>query len=118
MREPDDAVLKEITNALVTRFGAERVALFGSRARGDQREDSDYDIFVVIPDDAARRPTSLSPGRPIIELLDSEVQGVLGENGNGHRPARRLLSVVAARLPCPNLCQCRRDVIGRDNGAR
>src|SRR5437762_1188145 len=58
MREPDDAVLKEITNALVSRFRADRVALFGSRARGDQREDSDYDIFVVIPDDAARRPTA------------------------------------------------------------
>ena len=28
--------------------GVERIILFGSRARGDYREDSDYDILVVV----------------------------------------------------------------------
>ncbi|MBI1218490.1 MAG: nucleotidyltransferase domain-containing protein [Rhodobacteraceae bacterium] len=31
---------------------ASEVWLFGSRARGDFREDSDFDILAVIPDDA------------------------------------------------------------------
>lgn len=33
-------------------MGALEVWLFGSRARGDFHEDSDYDILAVIPDDA------------------------------------------------------------------
>ncbi|RWR05126.1 nucleotidyltransferase domain-containing protein [Sinirhodobacter populi] len=33
---------------------ASEVWLFGSRARGDFREDSDYDVLAIIPDDAPR----------------------------------------------------------------
>jgi predicted nucleotidyltransferase len=29
----------------------DRIILFGSRARGDNREDSDFDIYVIIDDD-------------------------------------------------------------------
>ena len=32
--------------------GARRVLLFGSAARGDMRDDSDLDFFLVIPDNA------------------------------------------------------------------
>lgn len=32
----------------------EVVYLFGSRARGDGREDSDYDLLVVVPDDTPK----------------------------------------------------------------
>ena len=35
--------------------GAETVYLFGSRARGDHREDSDWDLALILPDDAERR---------------------------------------------------------------
>lgn len=35
--------------------GAEMVYLFGSRARGDHHEDSDWDLALILPDDAARR---------------------------------------------------------------
>jgi len=33
-------------------MGASEVWLFGSRARGDFHENSDYDVLAVIPDDA------------------------------------------------------------------
>ncbi len=33
-------------------LGASEVWLFGSRARGDHRADSDFDILAVVPDDA------------------------------------------------------------------
>jgi uncharacterized protein len=46
----DDPILKRFRAALGEIYGdrLERVVLFGSRARGDAREDSDYDIAVFI----------------------------------------------------------------------
>jgi predicted nucleotidyltransferase len=48
----NDPILKRFRAALDELYGdrAERVVLFGSRARGDAREDSDYDIAVFIKD--------------------------------------------------------------------
>ena len=46
----DDPILKRFRAALDTLYGdrIERVVLFGSRARGDAREDSDYDVAVFL----------------------------------------------------------------------
>ena len=51
-----DPVLKQFRDALNEMYGArlERVVLFGSRARGDQRSDSDYDVAVFLKDYADR----------------------------------------------------------------
>lgn len=55
-RLADDPVLIRFRAALDGLYGArlERVVLFGSRARGDHREDSDYDIAVFLHDFADR----------------------------------------------------------------
>jgi predicted nucleotidyltransferase len=52
----DDPILKRFRAALDELYGKrlERVVLFGSRARGDAREDSDYDIAVFLEDFADR----------------------------------------------------------------
>ena len=39
---------------LVQAYRPERIYLFGSVARGDAGPDSDYDIMVVVPDEAPR----------------------------------------------------------------
>lgn len=47
-----DARLAALVQRLVECYQPERVYLFGSRARGDEGADSDYDLFVLVPDDA------------------------------------------------------------------
>ncbi len=47
-----DPVLAEILRRLVAAYQPERVYLFGSKARGDEGPDSDYDLMVVVPDSA------------------------------------------------------------------
>jgi predicted nucleotidyltransferase len=47
-----DPILSRLRTALDETYGdrLERVVLYGSRARGDERPDSDYDIAVFIKD--------------------------------------------------------------------
>lgn len=47
-----DPVLAEIVRRLVEAYQPERIYLFGSVARGDAGPNSDYDLLVVVPDDA------------------------------------------------------------------
>jgi len=47
-----DRQLAEIVRRLVDAYRPERIYLFGSIARGDPGPDSDYDLLVVVPDDA------------------------------------------------------------------
>jgi len=48
----DDAALAEVVRRLVEAYQPERIYLFGSVARGDAGADSDYDLLVVVPNDA------------------------------------------------------------------
>ncbi|MBM4046532.1 MAG: nucleotidyltransferase domain-containing protein [Planctomycetes bacterium] len=42
----DDALIRDIVQKIVAAFHPRRIILFGSRARGEQRADSDVDLFV------------------------------------------------------------------------
>ena len=39
--------IKRIVTPIAVRYGVERVSLFGSRARGEERENSDYDFVIT-----------------------------------------------------------------------
>lgn len=49
----DDPVLGDAVRRLVHAYVPWRVYLFGSVARGDAGPDSDYDLLLVVPDDAS-----------------------------------------------------------------
>lgn len=48
-----DPVLAELVRRLVAAYHPMRVYLFGSMARAEAGADSDYDLLLVVPDDAA-----------------------------------------------------------------
>jgi len=51
---PTDADIQRIVDLVVAEVNPLRVVLFGSRARGDHRADSDIDLMVVMPDGVRR----------------------------------------------------------------
>jgi uncharacterized protein len=57
-----DPALREIVRRLVPAYEPEFIYLFGSKARGDGGPDSDYDLLVIVPDDASpeRRRSQLA----------------------------------------------------------
>ena len=48
-----DPQLAEVVRRLVEAYAPERIYLFGSTARGEAGPDSDYDLLLIVPDDAA-----------------------------------------------------------------
>jgi len=47
-----DSRLREIVRRLVEAYQPQKLYLFGSHARGSAGPDSDYDLMLVMPDDA------------------------------------------------------------------
>ena len=43
--------LRDIVGTIAARFSIKRIYLFGSRARGDYDDQSDYDFIILCPDD-------------------------------------------------------------------
>lgn len=54
VKKVDDAILQEMTGRLVAEFDPEQIILFGSHAWGVPTEDSDIDLYVVVPESDER----------------------------------------------------------------
>jgi uncharacterized protein len=65
-----DPTLADIVQRLAQTYQPERIYLFGSRARGDFRPESDYDLLVIVPDDAP-------PERRNDRLVSKSLRGVM-----------------------------------------
>ena len=55
MNEIQRAEVDEIVKGILSSVPVSEIYLFGSFANGTEREDSDYDFYVVIPDDVNMR---------------------------------------------------------------
>jgi predicted nucleotidyltransferase len=62
----DSPALSEIVRRLVAAYQPEKIYLFGSVARGEAGAHSDYDLLVIVPDDA---PPSRRRSRLAYEVL-------------------------------------------------
>ena len=60
--------LPAIVGRIVHLVDPVRIVLFGSPARGDAREDSDYDILVIVQDVPNRRAMRIAIGRALDDL--------------------------------------------------
>jgi len=54
-----DETLKNIVDRIVQHINPTKIYLFGSRANGNQRTDSDYDIVLLYDGDKSKRETSV-----------------------------------------------------------
>ena len=81
MAATDDPVLTRFRAALDAAYGdrIERVVLFGSRARGDARPDSDYDVAVFLRDfdDFGRESRTLAAIETDILYEDGALVGAM-----------------------------------------
>jgi len=62
----EDKKLSQIVEVLKEEFKPTRLFLFGSRANGTARKDSDYDFVLVVPKDKKSRLTNMAKARNIL----------------------------------------------------
>jgi predicted nucleotidyltransferase len=63
---PKDKKLDEIVRVLKNEFNPSRLFLFGSRATGNARLDSDYDFVLVVPENTKARWENLEKARHLL----------------------------------------------------
>ena len=61
-------LLPAVVERIVRRFAPVRIILFGSRARGTARPDSDLDLLVVLPKAPDRRAAAVAVMRELADL--------------------------------------------------
>lgn len=94
----EDPALADIVRRLVEAYRPERIYLFGSMARGDAGPDSDYDLLVVVPDDA---PSERRDGKLAYDSLwgtRTAADVIVWEKSRFDRRARVVCSLPATVL--------------------
>ena len=71
--EPIASELRRVVRAIVTSVQPDGVILFGSRARGDFRADSDFDLAILAPDGVARRRVAMRAYESLAAVADRSV---------------------------------------------
>ena len=70
----DETLLQQMVETIVREVSPETIILFGSRARGDARSDSDIDLLVVEKEPfSPQRSRRKESARLYIALMDTEI---------------------------------------------
>lgn len=80
-----DPVVANIVRQIVARSNPLRVILFGSRAQGTARPDSDVDLLVVLPDGTDRRKARVALGSRIQRHVGLDLLVATPETLDQHR---------------------------------
>ena len=94
---PDQSIpepLAEAVRRLVEAYQPEAIWLFGSHARGDAGPDSDYDLMVIVPDDAGEERLDSARAYPILWGVGTAIDVVVWPSSDYTRRLR-----VVASLP-------------------
>jgi predicted nucleotidyltransferase len=84
-----DSVLPQVVGRIVRANDPDRIILFGSRARGDQRPDSDFDLLVVLDAVENRREARIAVRRSFVDLpISADVLVATVDEVDGRIPGR------------------------------
>ena len=91
--EADGVITRRIAHRIVQAVAPEQVLLFGSRAKGTARDDSDFDLCVIVEHGGARRAVS----RRIHELFQDRdfSMDVVVRSPSEYEKERRLINSVS-----------------------
>ncbi len=67
-----DASLQEMIHRIVATGNPQKIILFGSRARGGARPDSDYDLLLIEPSDLPRYKRAVRYRRALVGLAPAK----------------------------------------------
>jgi len=93
-----DPRLAEVVRRLVEAYHPERIYLFGSVARGDAGPDSDYDLLVVVPDDAPPERKDSKLAYRVLWGTGAAADVIVWERSRFERRARVVCSLPATVL--------------------
>ncbi len=93
-----DSKLAEIVRRLVAQYQPERIYLFGSVARGEAGPDSDYDLLVVVPDDAPPERRRSKLAYEALWETGTAADVIVWEKSHFERRARVVCSLPATVL--------------------
>lgn len=96
--DTSDPMLAEIVHRLVAAYRPERVFLFGSSARGDRTVDSDFDLLVVVPDEASEDLVRARRAYEVLWGLDAAVDVLVWRRSAFDARARVTTSLPAIVL--------------------
>jgi predicted nucleotidyltransferase len=85
--------IAQIKDAIITTMPVEQIYLFGSYAKGTEHEESDYDFYVVVPDNGVRPLEAMQKlGAAIGRVQKKPVDLLVGKRSNFD--SRKLLPTI------------------------
>lgn len=66
--KPDDFILNKVKQLIKTSFPDSTIILYGSQARGDSGQDSDYDLLVLLNKDEISRDDEIAVKYPLYDI--------------------------------------------------